>query len=128
MKFTTLAAVAILTLGTFTAAYAEEPKATIADLDARLAKIGAAKVDGTDKAGDKTVPALYFGERKINNNYVLFNQSTNPTLPTNGGGIVIGSELEPSKVATARANLSAAGLTDLVDVREGDALDTGHKK
>ena len=26
---------------------------------------------------------------KINNNYVLFNQSTNPTLPTNGGGIVI---------------------------------------
>jgi hypothetical protein len=26
---------------------------------------------------------------KMNNNYVLFNQSTNPTLPTNGGGIVI---------------------------------------
>src|SRR5450432_1521539 len=69
MKFATLAAAATLVLGTFTAAYAEEPKATIADLDARLAKIGAAKVDGTDKAGDKTVPALYFGERKINNNY-----------------------------------------------------------
>ncbi|MEO8306483.1 MAG: hypothetical protein ABI616_00400 [Pseudomonadota bacterium] len=26
---------------------------------------------------------------KINNNYILFNQSTNPTLPTNGGGVVI---------------------------------------
>jgi hypothetical protein len=26
---------------------------------------------------------------KISNNYVLFNQSTNPTLPTSGGGIVI---------------------------------------
>ena len=26
---------------------------------------------------------------KINNNYILFNQSTNPTLPTNGGGLVI---------------------------------------
>ena len=26
---------------------------------------------------------------KINNNYVLFNQSTNPTLPTSGGGIII---------------------------------------
>jgi hypothetical protein len=26
---------------------------------------------------------------KINNNYVLFNQSTNPTLPTNGGGVVV---------------------------------------
>jgi hypothetical protein len=26
---------------------------------------------------------------KINNNWILFNQSTNPTLPTNGGGVVI---------------------------------------
>lgn len=50
-------------------ALANDPKATIADLDARLAKIGAPKVEGTDTAGDKTVPALFFGERKINNNY-----------------------------------------------------------
>jgi Cache 3/Cache 2 fusion domain len=52
-----------------TAAQANDPKATIADLDARLAKIGAVKIDGTDNAGDKTVPAIYFGDRKINNNY-----------------------------------------------------------
>ena len=26
---------------------------------------------------------------KINNNYILFNQSTNPTLPTNGGGLIV---------------------------------------
>ena len=26
---------------------------------------------------------------KISNNYVLYNQSTNPTLPTNGGGVVV---------------------------------------
>jgi predicted O-methyltransferase YrrM len=45
-------------------------------------------------------------------------------LRDNGGGALIGSELEPSKIATARANLSAAGLDDLVDVREGDALET----
>jgi hypothetical protein len=48
---------------------ANDPKSTIADLDARLAKIGTPRVDGTDTAGDKTVPALFFGERKINNNY-----------------------------------------------------------
>ena len=35
----------------------------------RFAKIGPAKIEGTDKAGEKTVPALYFGDRKINNNY-----------------------------------------------------------
>jgi len=41
-----------------------------------------------------------------------------------GGGHVIGTELEPSKAARARANLEAAGLADLVDVRVGDARET----
>ena len=45
-------------------------------------------------------------------------------LRDNGGGQLIGSELEPGKVARARANLEAAGLADLVDIREGDALET----
>jgi predicted O-methyltransferase YrrM len=42
----------------------------------------------------------------------------------NGGGLVIGSELEPSKAARARAHLAEAGLGDLVEIREGDALET----
>ncbi|NDY93300.1 Cache 3/Cache 2 fusion domain-containing protein [Ideonella livida] len=50
-------------------AQANDPKATITALDARLAKIGPAKVEGTDKAGERTVPAIYFGARKLNNNY-----------------------------------------------------------
>jgi predicted O-methyltransferase YrrM len=45
-------------------------------------------------------------------------------LRDNGGGRLVGSELEPTKVAQARANLTEAGLADLVDVREGDALET----
>jgi predicted O-methyltransferase YrrM len=45
-------------------------------------------------------------------------------LRDNGGGRLIGSEFEPSKIARARANLSAAGLSDLVEIREGDALQT----
>ncbi len=45
-------------------------------------------------------------------------------LRDNGGGQLIGSELEPAKVARARAHLDAAGLADLVDIREGDALET----
>ncbi|MES2990424.1 MAG: Cache 3/Cache 2 fusion domain-containing protein [Pseudomonadota bacterium] len=69
MKLHSLFATAALAVFALGSAHAADPKATIADLDARLAKIGVAKVDGTEKAGDKTVPALYFGERKINNNY-----------------------------------------------------------
>jgi predicted O-methyltransferase YrrM len=42
----------------------------------------------------------------------------------NGGGQLIGSELEPTKAARARSHLEAAGLGDLVEIREGDALQT----
>ncbi len=40
----------------------------------------------------------------------------------NGGGVVIGTELDSKKAARARANLEKAGLADVVEVREGDAL------
>ncbi len=46
------------------------------------------------------------------------------TLRDNGGGRLITSEFEPSKVARARENLKAGGLIDLVEIREGDALQT----
>jgi predicted O-methyltransferase YrrM len=42
----------------------------------------------------------------------------------NGGGQVIGSEIEASKHARARAHIAEAGLSDFVDVRLGDALET----
>ncbi len=42
-------------------------------------------------------------------------------LRDNGGGLVIGSELVPAKVETARRNLAAAGLDDYAEIREGDA-------
>jgi len=45
-------------------------------------------------------------------------------LRDNGGGRLITSEFEPSKVARARQNLVAGGLDDLVEIREGDALQT----
>ncbi len=45
-------------------------------------------------------------------------------LRDNGGGRLITSEFEPSKVARARKNLAAGGLIDLVEIREGDALQT----
>lgn len=45
-------------------------------------------------------------------------------LRDNGGGRLITTEFEPSKAARARANLAAGGLLDLVEIREGDALQT----
>lgn len=45
-------------------------------------------------------------------------------LRENGGGRLISSEFEPSKVVRAREHLVEAGLDDLVELREGDALKT----
>lgn len=42
----------------------------------------------------------------------------------NGGGVVIGTEIEPSKHKRAIANLADAGLEEVVEVRLGDALET----
>jgi hypothetical protein len=69
MKTLTRACAAVALLAAFGSAHANDPKATIADLDARLAKIGAPKIEGTETVAGKTVPAIFFGDRKINNNY-----------------------------------------------------------
>ena len=45
-------------------------------------------------------------------------------LRDNGGGRVITTEFEASKAARARGTLTEAGLIDLVEIREGDALET----
>jgi predicted O-methyltransferase YrrM len=42
----------------------------------------------------------------------------------NSGGVVIGSEIVPAKVAAARRNLAEAGLENVVDIRQGDARAT----
>ncbi|MGE0666590.1 MAG: O-methyltransferase [Sphingomonadales bacterium] len=41
-----------------------------------------------------------------------------------GGGVLIGTEMEPGKAERARANVAAAGLADLVEFRVGDARET----
>jgi predicted O-methyltransferase YrrM len=45
-------------------------------------------------------------------------------LKDNGGGHLISTEFEPSKVVRARENILEANLSDLVEIREGDALET----
>jgi hypothetical protein len=68
MKFIKPAIVIALTLSA-ASAFAYDTKATIAALEARLNKIGEPKLEGKDHAGSVEVPGLYFGPRKINNNY-----------------------------------------------------------
>lgn len=45
-------------------------------------------------------------------------------LRDNGGGKLITTEFETSKIVRARQHVEEAGLADLVEIREGDALST----
>jgi len=52
-------------------ASAADPRATLADLEARLARLGAARVEGTDTVAGRAVPALHFGGHRISNRYAI---------------------------------------------------------
>jgi predicted O-methyltransferase YrrM len=45
-------------------------------------------------------------------------------ISAGGDGVVIGTEYEPNKAAAARAHFEQAGLSHLVDLREGDLRQT----
>jgi hypothetical protein len=51
------------------AALAGKTDESLETLKSALKKFGEPKTQGTEKSGDKTVPGLYFGSKKINNNF-----------------------------------------------------------
>ena len=50
-------------------AYSGDTKKSLETLKAKLNELGAPKLAGTDTVAGKTVPAIYFGKVKINNNF-----------------------------------------------------------
>ncbi|MEN8185337.1 MAG: class I SAM-dependent methyltransferase [Myxococcota bacterium] len=71
--------------------------------------------------------ARAFGARRVVEFGTSFGISTlylAAAVRDNGGGLVVGSEIEPSKQKQAVANAAEAGLSEIVDVRLGDALET----
>lgn len=117
--------------------------AAIADLsDAEQARLICSKTDYRDLYGRlkefplavsrETGTLLYMLARSCNAQTIVefgtsFGISTlhlAAALRDNGGGRLITSEFEPSKVARTQENLAAGGLIDLVEIREGDALQT----
>ena len=58
------------------AANAQEARtaASMAALQDKTAKLGAPKIQGTEEVGGKSVPVLYFGSTKMNNNFTLVDE------------------------------------------------------
>jgi hypothetical protein len=60
------------------AAYAQDITGAITSaigaLKSKAEKLGPAKLEGTEKLGDKDVPAIFFGSAKQNNNFALVDE------------------------------------------------------
>jgi Cache 3/Cache 2 fusion domain len=61
------------------AANAQEARtaASMAALKDKTAKLGEPRIDGTEAVGNKSVPALYFGSTKMNNNFTIVDEVGN---------------------------------------------------
>jgi cache 3/cache 2 fusion protein len=66
--------IAATLLPTLVHAQTDKVKAAMADLKAKTAKLGAPKIEGTDTVAGKSVPVLYFGTTKMNNNFDLVDE------------------------------------------------------
>jgi hypothetical protein len=102
-------------------------------LKAEAAKLGAAKIDGTDPVNGQSEPAIYFGSTKINNNFDLVDSvvkqmggtatifvkngadyvrvSTN--VPGSVNGRAIGTKLDPNGKAIVSINKNEAFFGDV---------------
>src|SRR5262249_40890236 len=70
----------------------ERSTTSMAALKAKTAKLGAPKIEGTEKVRGKSVPVLYFGSTKMNNNFTVVDEignedpGMNATLFVKSGG------------------------------------------
>jgi hypothetical protein len=62
-------AMSLLTPGTARTAQMNDVKASMTDLKAQTAKLGGPKIEGTATVAGRTIPDLYFGSAKMDNNF-----------------------------------------------------------
>ena len=80
-----------------------------------------------EQGGLLYVTARAIGARRVAEYGTSFGVSTlylAAAVRDNGGGTVIGTEILPEKAEVARANFAEAGVSDLIDLRVGDARET----
>jgi Cache 3/Cache 2 fusion domain len=120
------------------AANAQEARsaASMAALKDKIAKLGAPKIEGTEEVGGKSVPVLYFGSTKMNNNFTIVDEigkedpGMNATLFVKAGvqQMIAAAGEEYIRIATSvrlpdgikRAVGTALGSPALESIRAGE--------
>lgn len=69
--------VLLATLLFMNTASANDPRKTVDDLKGKFTKMGEPRIQGVEKYGNVTIPVIYFGNQKINNNFSVVDEIKN---------------------------------------------------
>jgi hypothetical protein len=101
------------------AANAQEARtaASMAALKDKTAKLGAPRIEGEEKVGGKSVPALYFGSTKMNNNFTLVDEVGEEGGPGMMATLFVKAGIQQARAAVVDEYIRVATTVRLPDGR-----------
>ena len=95
----------------------ERSAMSMAALKDKTAKLGAPKVEGTEKVGSKSVPVLCFGSTKMNNNFTLVDEVAKEGGPGMAATLFVKAGVQQSFAAGGEEYIRVATSVLLPDGR-----------
>ena len=101
------------------AANAQEPRTatSMTALKEKTAKLGAPKIEGTEEVGGKSVPVLYFGSTKMNNNFTIVDEIGKEGGPGMAATLFVKAGVEQARGTVSEEYIRVATTVRLPDGR-----------
>jgi hypothetical protein len=101
------------------AANAQEARtaASMAALKDKTAKLGAPKIEGEERVGGKSAPALYFGSTKMNNNFTIVDEVAKESGPGMMATLFVKVGVQQAVAAASEEYIRVATTVRLPDGR-----------
>ncbi len=101
------------------AANAQEARtaASMAALKDKTAKLGAPKIEGEERVGGKSAPALYFGSTKMNNNFTIVDEVATESGPGMMATLFVKGGVQQAVAAASEEYIRVATSVQLPDGR-----------
>jgi hypothetical protein len=101
------------------AANAQEARtaASMAALKDKTAKLGAPKIEGEERVGGKSAPALYFGSTKMNNNFTIVDEVATESGPGMMATLFVKVGVQQAVAAASEEYIRVATTVRLPDGR-----------
>ena len=91
--------------------------ASMAALQDKTAKLGAPKIEGDERVGGKSAPALYFGSTKMNNNFTIVDEVATESGPGMMATLFVKVGVQQAVAAASEEYIRVATTVRLPDGR-----------